>query len=287
MLALLDQVEKAMAGAYLVQLPSTGRFTLPDGVDNMVIYAGSSAEALDRAKGEYSGDSDAAWAAATATLIDAGADWSDFELHIAVLDASPLIEVRAQPDGIAVTAGAINAGGTGYSDNDIVTVGGGTFTRAATFRVVSQSAGVVTAIEVVDPGEYTVLPSNPASVTGGTGGNDLTIDLTGSANAFESMLANAVSLLNADAQIAGAAIDMGAGSAPLLTIASGSGGSGGSDDLGDKTLVVEMLYVNGSDKTAVSALVGTVTDGGVSTADLSAEFNASPVVPNVVAKLKS
>lgn len=269
--------------AYLVQLPSTAQFNLIGGADSLVVFAGTAAEAKDMAKAYYDGDGDAQWDAATATEIVAGSDWSDFELRVAILDAGTPFEIAAQPDGIAVTAAAIQAGGTGYSENDILTVSGGTSTRAATLRVTSVNTGVVDGIEVVDPGEYTVVPTDPVSVTGGDGNDDATFNLTSSANAFESMLANAVSLLNANAQVSGAAIDMGAGSAPLLTIAEGSG----TDDLGDKAVEVEMLYVSGTNKTPIAGLVGTITDEGVSTDDLDVEFDPSPVVPNVVAALKA
>jgi len=268
--------------AFLVTLPADARFTLPSGVTDLVVFAGSAAEAKDVAKSHFDGDSDAAWASATATEITAASDFSDYRLRVAVLDADPLIEIEAQPSGIAVTAGAIGAGGTGYSADDVVTLGGGTSSRAATFRVTSESGGVVDGIELVDPGEYSVAPAASAQATTGGGGSGLTITPTSSANAVESLYANAVSLLNATA-IDGAAMDMGAGSNPLLTIASGGGG----DDLGDLQVEVEMLRVVGANKTPIAGMVGTVTDEGSSSDPLTVAFPASQVAGQVLAALKA
>ncbi len=72
---------------------------------------------------------------------------------------------------------AVNAGGTGYTLGDILTVAGGTFFLAATIEVTGESAGVITAVEIRQSGGYTANPSTPNSVTGGTG-TGATIDLT-------------------------------------------------------------------------------------------------------------
>lgn len=268
--------------AFLVTLPDNARFTLPDGATDLVVFADSAAQAKDIAKSHYDGDSNAAWAASTAAEIVAASDFSDFRFRVAVIDASPLIEIEASPSGIAVTSGVIGAGGTGYTANDIVTLGGGTSSRAATFRVTSENAGVVDGIELVDPGEYSVAPaSSPQTTTGGTG-SGLTITPTSAANAVESLYANAVSLLNGTV-INGAAMDMGAGSNPLLTIASGGGG----DDLGDLQVEVEMLRVVGADKTAIASMIGTITDQGLSSDALSVDFPASQTAGQVLAALKT
>ena len=64
---------------------------------------------------------------------------------------------------------AIASGGTGYTVGDVLTFSGGTFTTAATVTVSTVSTGVITAITISNNGAYSVLPSNPISVTGGTG----------------------------------------------------------------------------------------------------------------------
>ena len=70
---------------------------------------------------------------------------------------------------IVLASPALNAGGTGYTVNDVLTLVGGTFTTAATLTVTAVSGGVITAVSIANNGVYTVAPSIPASVTGGTG----------------------------------------------------------------------------------------------------------------------
>ncbi len=67
------------------------------------------------------------------------------------------------------TTPTITDGGTGYTVGNVLTLVGGTFTTAATVTVSTVSAGVITGITVSSFGAYTVLPTSPASVTGGTG----------------------------------------------------------------------------------------------------------------------
>lgn len=69
------------------------------------------------------------------------------------------------------------AGGTGYTANDELTVVGGTG-DAATIKVLTVNAGVILTAEILTVGSYTVEPSNAVAVTGGTGNNDATFDLT-------------------------------------------------------------------------------------------------------------
>ena len=76
------------------------------------------------------------------------------------------------------SAAAVNAGGSGYSVDDILTASGGTFTHAATFRVLTVSSGAVTAVRIETGGAYTSAPSNPVSTTTSGGGTGCTLDLT-------------------------------------------------------------------------------------------------------------
>lgn len=72
-----------------------------------------------------------------------------------------------------VTIGAatvvVAGGGTGYTVNDVLTISGGTSTSAAQLTVTSVSGGVITGVTFSNNGVYTVAPSNPVSVIGGTG----------------------------------------------------------------------------------------------------------------------
>jgi hypothetical protein len=69
----------------------------------------------------------------------------------------------------ATAAPTVTAGGTGYTVGDTLTVVGGTFTTAVSLTVATISSGVVTSVTLAGTGAYTILPTYPASVTGGTG----------------------------------------------------------------------------------------------------------------------
>ena len=72
----------------------------------------------------------------------------------------------------------INAGGSGYTVGDTLTVSGGTSVTPATLNVDTvDGGGAVTAASYVSRGSYTAIPTNPVSVTGGTG-TGATFDLT-------------------------------------------------------------------------------------------------------------
>jgi len=77
-----------------------------------------------------------------------------------------------------VVGATIVDGGTGYAGTDTLTVVGGTAGTAATLTVDTVSTGVITVISIADGQDYTVLPTNPVSVTGGTGNDDATFNLT-------------------------------------------------------------------------------------------------------------
>lgn len=74
---------------------------------------------------------------------------------------------------VGCTAVAIAAAGTGYTVGDVLTVVGGTTTEATQLLVLTITGGGGTGpigtVEVSRPGTYSVNPTNPVSVTGGTG----------------------------------------------------------------------------------------------------------------------
>jgi hypothetical protein len=78
----------------------------------------------------------------------------------------------------SVTTAAVNAAGTGYIVGDILTVAGGVSSVPAQLEVDTVGgSGEITAIAVANAGVYTVEPTDPVSVTGGTG-SDATFNLT-------------------------------------------------------------------------------------------------------------
>ena len=272
--------------AYVVTLPTTGRFTLPGGVTDVVVFANSAADAKAMAKARVSGDSDAAWDAATATEVTEGTDFSDgnWNLNVVVRDTDGTIVTEQNAAGGVggITGVAIDTAGSSYAADDTLTVAGGTFTRAATIRVTTVSSGAITGVEVIDPGEYTVAPSLSAnSVTGGSG-SGAALDLTYTTDAYGNFFAEMVGLLNATDEIAAAAVDLGEGgigsSDLTFTVAAGS------DAIGDHT--VEAEFRNST--VPVAALLGAVTDegSGGDALEVTLIADASLVVPAVVAALK-
>ena len=72
----------------------------------------------------------------------------------------------------------VQSGGTGYTVGDTLTIVGGTpVSVSATYTVTAVSGGVITSVNPANFAQYTVLPTNPVSVTGGTG-SSATLNLT-------------------------------------------------------------------------------------------------------------
>lgn len=78
--------------------------------------------------------------------------------------------------GIAESV-AVNAGGTGYTVNDVLTVTTASGT-GLTVKVDTVATGVVTAVSIVTPGSGMSSNTTAGAVTGGTGNDDCTIDVT-------------------------------------------------------------------------------------------------------------
>ena len=85
---------------------------------------------------------------------------------------SVTIEVDCTPSQSASSA-VIAGGGTGYTIGDVLTLSGGTLfsgKNPTTFKVATLGASnAVATVTLGEVGFYTVLPTNPVSVTGGTG----------------------------------------------------------------------------------------------------------------------
>jgi hypothetical protein len=69
-----------------------------------------------------------------------------------------------------VGSATVSAGGSGYLVGDVLTVSGGTGS-APTLTVATLSGSAVATVTITNAGSLTALPSNPVSVTGGTGTN--------------------------------------------------------------------------------------------------------------------
>ena len=283
--------------AFLVELPASGGKTLIGAANSFIVFALNAADARAAAANHVSGDSDALWNSAqtTVTEIVAGTTLpANYELEILITNdgagagiAVPAVyRARGGAGNIAMLSGVLgSAAGLSYIDDEIVTIVGGTFTRAATFRC--QGTGAVTAVEMVDPGEYTVLPTldEMATVTSGPGNDALTIDGTAApAESYEVLLGQMITLLNGDPEIANADVDM---SELLLgdrlfTIASIA------DDIGDSTVQVRLGSPHAGDiPSLVGAIVHEGIAGAVLTFALPAIGAATTVMPTVLRTLKS
>jgi hypothetical protein len=131
-------------------------------------------------------------------------------------------------------------GGTGYTVGNVLTVVGGTPAgAAATLTVSSVSGGVITAVSSTNFAQYTALPANPVSVTGGTGtGATLNLQWSVLTGAGSYTITNAGSGYVEQPTVtfsggggSGAAAYAGVGSAPVIRSLAGSGGGSASMSL--------------------------------------------------------
>jgi RHS repeat-associated protein len=88
-------------------------------------------------------------------------------IYAADMDGSVLAYVR-QSLPVTVTGIAINNNGSAYAAGDVLTVAGGTGT-AAQILVNSVNSGNITSATLISGGSYTVAPTTPNFVTGGSG----------------------------------------------------------------------------------------------------------------------
>lgn len=283
--------------AFLVELPLSGGKTLIGASDSLIVFALNAADARAMAANHVSGDSDALWLSAqtTVTEIIAGTTLpANFELEVLIHNdgagagiAIPAVyRARGGTGNVALQSVTIgDAAGLSYVDDEIVTVNGGTFTRAATVRC--EGTGAVTAVDLVDPGEYTVLPTLDEMTTTTSGGGDDALTLDGVAaeeNSYEVLLGQMVTLLNGDPEIANAAVDMSellAGTR-LFTISSIA------DDIGDSTVLARLGAPHSGDiPSLVGAIVHEGIAGAVLTFALPAIGAATTVMPILLRALKS
>jgi len=149
-------------------------------LDGAVFSVSVDAPALDV---EYTGQSGDTWTdvgeALAALLVEEGmhSTWAVNSTHSGLYGTLVIAKGDANAEAEEVE---IVDGGTGYSNDDVLTVGGGTAATAATLTV-QVTAGVVTEAVITEAGDYSVFPSNPVSVTGGDGNDDATFNISWSA----------------------------------------------------------------------------------------------------------
>lgn len=90
----------------------------------------------------------------------------------------PEFEVTGISSGDYVSNAVVAAGGTGYNVGDELYPVGGTFSVGAVIEVTSVSGGVVTGVQINNPGICSAQPSNPVSTTTDGSGINCTLTLT-------------------------------------------------------------------------------------------------------------
>lgn len=94
------------ASAFSVILPTeTPAKVLFNGMDAITVYAHNAADAIAIAKAQYNGDSDALWAAATATPVVAATDFTGWRLRVSATDnLTPFTNINLTVTGAAGNA---------------------------------------------------------------------------------------------------------------------------------------------------------------------------------------
>ena len=281
--------------AFLVELPVSGGKTLIGAQDSVVVFALDAADARAVAANAFDGDSNALWNSAQTVvtpIIEGLTLPANYEIEVTIFESAPGLGIAIPAKykalggtgNLALSGGTIGAAaGLLYVDDEVATVVGGTFTRAATFRC--EGTGAVTAIDLMDPGEYTVLPTldEMATTSSLIGDDALTIDgVAAPEDSFEVLLGQIVTQLNTDPEIANAAVDMSELllGTRLLTIASIA------DGIGDSNVTVRIgAPVAGN----VPGMLGAIVDGGVAAAVLTMALptQAGIVMPTLTRALKS
>jgi hypothetical protein len=104
--------------------------------------------------------------AATVSLTTAGAGYTD----VPVASLSPVGNgASLGPCTFKTVSVSVLFGGAGYNPNELIYILGGAGVSAV-FRVLTTDAGAVTSVGIVDPGDYSTLPTLSGALTSTTGG---------------------------------------------------------------------------------------------------------------------
>lgn len=180
-----------MAGAYLVTLPAQTGMTLPQGANAMVVYAEDANDAKDICKNYFTGDSNAAWEAATATAIAAAADLAGFTLRAGILGQTPVVhaEVTGAASATIDTLGTALAAALNALPN-IAAAAYNTSTQVLTIAGVADELGDQQGYcELLGPGGVPVAGFAGAVTDGGVAEDPVTCTLAADARAKPQVVA--------------------------------------------------------------------------------------------------
>lgn len=155
----------------------------------------------------------------------------------------------------------VSAGGTGYTDGDVLTISGGTGT-AATVTVLTSTAGVINTVSVTNQGSYTVFPPSPAAVTGGTG-------TSATFNLLPVILTNITPVASSPIRSTGSATSRGADNARVT-------GTGITDWNTDPTTMSLLLQFSTEDDYNGSIIAGFINDAAPNLNDSIYFINFGP-----------
>jgi len=91
-------------------------------------------------------------------------------LHLVSVTGNPVHVRFSNRKSLEAIGADVVAGGSGYAVNDILTVVGGISSVAAQFKVAAVSSGAITSVTLWTLGNYSRVPGNPVSVSGGGDG---------------------------------------------------------------------------------------------------------------------
>jgi hypothetical protein len=154
----IQVTDGATNASLTVQSKGTGAFNVAAGSSGLNISNGGTVTALNRTGG--------------------GSGYTSFpSVAISTPTTAGGVQATASVTRMFNGGATIASGGTGYTVGDVLTVVGGTPTSvAASYTVAAVSAGVVTSVTATIRA-YDALPTNPVSLTGGTG-TGATLNLT-------------------------------------------------------------------------------------------------------------
>ncbi len=164
-------IEVTTGGSYTVDPAATGATSTGHTGDATFDLTFEDIDTIVRGSGSFVTDG---WLAGMIVTVSGTANNNKRLLIVSVVTLT--LRVAKVSALTEVKTAVIATGGTGYSDDDVLTIVGGTGI-AATVTVTGETAGVIDTISLTTPGSYDVNPATPAAVTD-AGNSDATVTLT-------------------------------------------------------------------------------------------------------------
>jgi hypothetical protein len=304
------------ATPYLVMVPTQDSMparTLVNGVEGMVVVAGSTADAKAICKAQFSQDVNALWDNATVTALVADTNLHGWSLDILInnVDGTVKGHVTVVADGTvdgSVAASQVLTSSANYSDGETVTIGTRVYTLQGTLTAgdghvhigASEAATIGNLHHAINnsggtPGtDYNVTAADPlvtatdngvhaltvTAKTAGTAGNSIaTTETSATASWGATTLAGGEDADTFDTMANAAVTALNAGGFGVTHASYNASTNvltvaGTADNLGDHSLVVSMFSADRVRDVPIPDALGTITDGGSSGAALTVALAA-------------